>query len=143
MSTTWILVKDQRVQNVIVATPEVADAIRAKYDAVIAQTSGTVASIGDAYNTETGEFTAAPVPQTARTQLTKLEFRSRLTQQEKVDIYLAAEQDVNIRVWLADFAAAQNVDVTDQRLIQGLHMLAAADLIAESRIAQLLQPEQE
>lgn len=74
----------------------------------------------------------------ARTRLTRLEFREQLTGAEKVAIYTAAESNVQVRIWLDDLAAAEYVELTDQRTIDAVNALEAATLIGAGRAAEIL-----
>jgi hypothetical protein len=92
-------------------------------------------------------FTVARM--TAGTVLTQTAFRARFTQAEKVAIDLASIDNpagtadertraAQIRVYLADVAAASNVDLADPVVIDGVMVLEADGLIARGRASQIL-----
>lgn len=77
------------------------------------------------------------VPQ-PRKPLTVLSFRSRFTDAEKIAIYTAAQTEVAIRVWLDDLAAAQDVDLSDIRIVSGVNAMEFGGLIGSGRAAEIL-----
>jgi hypothetical protein len=70
--------------------------------------------------------------------LTRLQFRNRFTQAEKVAIYTAAEQVVAIKVWLDDLMVAESVDLTAPETIAGVQGLEQAGLLAAGRADEIL-----
>ena len=92
---------------------------------------------------------AAPDPAPVFTKLTKLGFRGRFTQAEKTAIELASLDDpaapmaqraqaADIRVYLADLAAATYIDPQDVDTRSGVQDLEAAGLIGAGRALQIL-----
>ena len=87
----------------------------------------------------------------AQTRLTRLQFRTRFTAQEKAMLELAAMDDAtaptaqrlqaaSLRAYLADLAAAEFVDLADATTVAGVQALEAAGLLATGRAAQVLEP---
>ena len=87
--------------------------------------------------------------QDASTKLTKLEFRSRFTLQEKAAIDLASldnsqasmEQRLiaaSLRAMLADQAMAEFIDLSDETTIAGVQYLAQVGLLSEERVQEVL-----
>lgn len=83
------------------------------------------------------------------TRLTRLAFRNRFTQAEKVTLELAAlddptapmaqrQQSAAIRVYLADVAASAFVDLARADTRAGVQSLEAAGLLAPGRALQIL-----
>ena len=98
-----------------------------------------------------GEWVApvpsAPAPPSAR--ITRLAFRNRFTQAEKVALELAAldnpsapmaqrQQSAALRAHLKDLDAASWVDLTRPETAAALQMLEASELIGEGRAAAIL-----
>lgn len=95
----------------------------------------------------------APEPETPITQtsarITRLAFRNRFTQAEKVALELAAldnpsapmaqrQQSAALRAHLKDLDAASWVDLTRPETVAPLQMLEASGLIGEGRAAAIL-----
>lgn len=113
--------------------------------------ASATASIGDGWDGE--RFTPAPPPETptdpADTRITRLAFRNRFTQAEKVALELAAldnpsapmaqrQQSAALRAHLKDLDAASWVDLTHPEAVAALQMLEASGLIDEGRAAAIL-----
>ena len=73
-----------------------------------------------------------------RAPLSVLDFRNRFTHAEKVAIYTAAQSSVEMQVWLADLAAASEVNLSHDLTISGVNRLETAGLIGVGRAAQIL-----
>lgn len=80
---------------------------------------------------------ATPAPVAAK--LTRLQFRNRFTEPERVAIYTAAESVVAVRVYLDDILAAEEIDLTDAATIAGVNALEMAGLLAAGRAAEILE----
>ena len=89
------------------------------------------------------------LPQDASTKLTKLEFRSRFTLQEKAAIDLASLDNpqasmgqrmiaASLRAMLADQAMAEFIDLSDETTIAGVQYLAQVGLLTEERAQEVL-----
>ena len=100
-----------------------------------------------------GAWELAPEPETPLTQtsarITRLAFRNRFTQAEKVALELAAldnpsapmaqrQQSAALRAHLKDLDAASWVDLTRPEAVAALQMLEASGLIDEGRAAAIL-----
>lgn len=70
--------------------------------------------------------------------ITQLQFMERFTESELVAIYTAAKQNIQIEVWLDKVKLAQEIDLTNQSLINGLHALEASGVIAQGRADEIL-----
>ena len=113
--------------------------------------ASATASVGDGWDGE--RFTPAPPPETpadpADTRITRLAFRNRFTQAEKIALELAAldnptapaaarQQSAALRAYLKDLDAASWVDLTRPEPVAAMQMLAASGLIGEGRAAAIL-----
>lgn len=97
------------------------------------------AAIGDDYDEQTGEFSRPEAQVVAEPRiLTRLQFRNRFTSGEKVAIYMKAETSVQIRIFLDDVNAAEEIDLDDTATIAGVQALEAAMLIGAGRAAEIL-----
>lgn len=76
--------------------------------------------------------------QPAPLSLSRLAFTERLTDEEMVTIYTAAKSDVRVEVWLDRFKISEQIDLADQRLIDGIRYLEVAGLLAEGRADEIL-----
>lgn len=96
------------------------------------------------YDADTGLLFLAP-----DTRLTKLAFRNRFTQAEKVMLEIAAldnpaapmsdrQQAAALRATLADTAAATFIDLSRAETRSGVQMLEAGGLLAEGRALEIL-----
>lgn len=100
-----------------------------------------------------GAWELVPEPETPLTQtsarITRLAFRNRFTQAEKVALELAAldnpsapmaqrQQSAALRAHMKDLDAASWVDLTRPETVAALQMLEASGLIGEGRAAAIL-----
>lgn len=72
------------------------------------------------------------------TIITKLAFRNRFTQAEKIALYTAAETNIPIRVYLDDVNAATFIDLSRSDTIIGVQQLEAAGLLTQGRANEIL-----
>ena len=79
-----------------------------------------------------------PINRPVTRTLTKLQFRNRFTFAEKQAIYAAAESSVDIRIFLDDVNAAEEINLDDPATIGGVQALEAGGLIAAGRSAEIL-----
>ncbi|MDR4125580.1 hypothetical protein [Yanghanlia caeni] len=79
---------------------------------------------------------ATPTPSTP---LTKLAFMNRFTMEELAAIYTAAKTEVMVEVFMDKLKLAEYVDVTDPQTVAGLQSLAAAGLLSEARVQEILR----
>lgn len=90
---------------------------------------------------------APPAP---RPPLTRLDFRRRFTVQEKVALDLASIDDPSadtqqremaamLRVFLAEVSQAEYISLDDPDTIAGVNSLAQFGLIAQERVAEILE----
>lgn len=70
--------------------------------------------------------------------ITKLEYMGRFTDDELIAIYTAAKTNVAIEVWLEKFKLASEIDLQDQRTIDGLTALEAAGILVSGRVSEIL-----
>ena len=109
------------------------------------------AGIGDGWDGE--RFTPAPPPETptdpADTRITRLAFRNRFTQAEKVTLELAAlddpsatmaqrQQAAALRAHLKDLDSASFVDLTRHETVDAVQSLEAGGLFAAGRAEAIL-----
>lgn len=85
------------------------------------------------------DFEPGPAPGPSPV-LTRLAFLSRFTDAELAAIYTAAKSDIGVEIWLDKARAAQDIDLTDARTVDGLAMLVDKDLITQDRADVLLTP---
>lgn len=108
--------------------------------------------IGDAWDGEAYTKPPAPEPPPRDRHITKLAFRNRYTQSEKVGIELASiddptatmtirQQKAAIRVSLADTAAATFIDLERTDTRAGVMALETAGLLGAGRALQILDAE--
>ena len=90
------------------------------------------------------ELSLAPEPPTPtinyKTILTILEFRTRFTFAEKVAI--KSSTDAGVQVIQDDLMAAQEIDLENQDLIDGMGYLVLQGLITSVRVAEILTAEE-
>ena len=77
------------------------------------------------------------VPAVSR-RITKLAFRNRFTDLEKLALYTAAESSVQLRVYLDDLSAAEFVDLDCPATVAGVQALEQAGIIGAGRAAEIL-----
>lgn len=70
--------------------------------------------------------------------LTPLQFIDRLTDTEQTALATAAMTQASIKIWYDKLLAADQLDLRDPRLAAGLQAMAAAGLLAPSRVPELL-----
>lgn len=70
--------------------------------------------------------------------ISRLDFRSRFTMNEKIAIYTAASQSVELRIWLDDLITAEYVDLSSARTIDGLSALVASGILSQIRMNEIL-----
>ena len=78
------------------------------------------------------------VPAVSR-RITKLSFRNRFTDAEKLALYTAAESSIQLRIYLDDLAAAEFVDLDYPATVAGVQALEQAGIIGAGRAAQILE----
>jgi hypothetical protein len=100
---------------------------------------GPPVQTGDGSWSQTWVAVAQPLPPPV-TRMSPLEWMSRLSSDESTAIATAAQSNASILFWMLQAAAAQFIDVTDQRTIEGVNALAQAGLIQSGRVAELLAP---
>lgn len=94
------------------------------------------------------DASAPPTPLTPH-KITKLAFRSRLTDEEKQDIEVASidvatatlanrKKAAALRVYMADLAVSEYIDLKDARLRNGVLKMEVLGLIAAGRAAEIL-----
>lgn len=137
------------IENGVVSNIAVAD------EAAAAELPGTWvpgagACIGWHYDGEqfTPPVVEAPPPIEAR-RITRLAFRKRFTQAEKVALEIAALDDPSatpaqraqaaaLRAYLKDVDAATFIDLADAHVAAGVQTLEAAGLLAAGRAAEII-----
>lgn len=140
----YALIENSVVANIAVADEETAAALPGQW------VPGTGACIGWHYDGEqfTPPVVEAPPPIEAR-RITRLAFRKRFTQAEKVSLEIAALDDPSatpaqraqaaaLRAYLKDVDAAQFIDLADAHVKEGVQTLEAAGLLAAGRAAEII-----
>lgn len=126
-------------------------------DGVLVSTTRSVAGLKDAAFYETrglvvaerpdeengGVWNAAtlrfdPRPDDPPRIITPLEFRARFTDGERLGVTMAGMQSADMRMWLDDLAAAQEVNLDDARTQAGVAVLVAYGLLSEERAGEVL-----
>lgn len=79
-----------------------------------------------------------PVEPPPTTIITRLAFRNRFTQAEKVALYTAAETNIQLRVYLDDVNAATFIDLSRPDTSIGVQQLEGAGLLAPGRANEIL-----
>jgi hypothetical protein len=133
----YALIKNNLVENVILADQAFADSIAPGWDAVVPSQN---AGIGWTY--VDGVFTAPPAPTPTPAQpirtLTKLQYMGRFTDAELVGIYTAAKTVVQVEIWLEKFKLASEINLDDPATVSGLQAMESAGLIGVGRAAEIL-----
>lgn len=70
--------------------------------------------------------------------ITKLAFMRRFTNTERVAIYSAEKNDINVSVWMDMFRLAQEINLDDPDLVQGIQLFELAGIIGQGRSAEVL-----
>ena len=70
--------------------------------------------------------------------VTRLAFMRRMTNDELAGIYGTAKVSPLLEVWLDKFKLAEEIDLTDPEIVEGLQWLEAAGLLAAGRAAEVL-----
>lgn len=70
--------------------------------------------------------------------ISRLDFRNRFIMNEKIAIYNASAQSVEIQIWLDDLTTAEYVDLSSSRTIEGLSALVVAGIISQPRMNEIL-----
>ena len=139
----YALIESGRVINVIEADAAFIEILPGTW----APAQG--AGIGWHYD---GEAFTAPVPESPPaqdTRITRLAFRKRFTQAEKVALEIAALDDPSatpaqraqaaaLRAYLKDVDAATFIDLADAHVAAGVQTLEAAGLLAAGRAAEII-----
>jgi hypothetical protein len=81
---------------------------------------------------------APPAPVAAPRIVAPLAFRDRLTEGEKLALYTAAAASLELRIYLDDLNAAQEVDLDSPRTVGGLQALVATGILTPERAAEIL-----
>lgn len=142
------------MQYALIENGQVANIIDADDAAFIATLPGTWApaqgaGIGWHYD---GQAFTAPVPESPPaqdTRITRLAFRKRFTQAEKVALEIAALDDPSatpaqraqaaaLRAYLKDVDAATFIDLADAHVAAGVQTLEAAGLLTAGRAGEII-----
>jgi len=86
-----------------------------------------------------GRYWAGETPEPPQVRrVSRLAFRNRFTDAEKLALYTAAESSVQLRVYLDDLAAAEFVDLDYPATVAGVQALEQAGIIGAGRAAEIL-----
>lgn len=86
-----------------------------------------------------------PIPPVENPTFNATQFRALFTQEETLAITAAGNADTLVRIFIDEAAAAQKIDLTVDKVIQGLDYFQTKGLITperRARIAQGLPPEE-
>ena len=72
--------------------------------------------------------------------LTKYQFISRLTVQERIAIFELENTNPMVKMWLEMFKICDEIDLSNEETIGGIGMLSQLGILAEERISELLKP---
>lgn len=133
------LIKNGKTENIIIAALEFAEGLG--YDRAV-NIDDIQAEIGWAFD---GEKFIRPEPETPAVvaitpvaALTKFQFLSRLTVEERLGIFSAEATNPMVRMWLETFRICEDIEVTNPETITGVQMLEAAGFIASGRANEIL-----
>ena len=70
-------------------------------------------------------------------EITSLEFLTRFTAQERINIRLAAETNSNVADWMDLAQSAQMINLDDDRVTAALALFSAGGIISASRIPEI------
>lgn len=84
--------------------------------------------VGPGYRYDGTEFTV-PAAQSAPRIITKLAFRNRFTDSEKVKLYTAAKTNVAVQIYLDDLQAASFINLALEKTRNGVQALEATGLL--------------
>ena len=70
--------------------------------------------------------------------ITKAAFRFRLTDAEYAGILTAAKTDVEVQAWVETFNMVAQINLADQRTVDGVGRLVAKNLLTQSRAGEIL-----
>jgi hypothetical protein len=101
-------------------------------DGTVVQVVGAAVSAG--WKWDGSAFTPPP----SNRRITRLAFRRRLTDAEKVAIYTASASSAAIRIYLDDLTAADYIDLDDSAVLVGLQALETAGLLAAGRASAIV-----
>ena len=71
--------------------------------------------------------------------ITKLEYMNRFTDMELAMIYTVAKSSIAVEIWLDKFKLAQDINLDDQRTIDGLSAMVSGGLLTEPRMMEILK----
>lgn len=152
MAMEYALIKDGRVVNIAIADAKTARELPGTW--VPAAGAGIGWLYADGVFTPPASEQPTEGPPEAGQRITRLAFRKRFTQAEKVMLELAALDDpaapqaqranaAAMRAYLKDVDAAQFIDLADAHTVAGVQALENAGLLADGRADEILsQPVQ-
>jgi hypothetical protein len=83
-------------------------------------------------------FAPPPPPPPLPNIITKLAMIDRFTEAEYEGVLTAAKTDVQVQGWLDRFAAANQINLDNDRTISGIDLLVSKDLLTEERGQEIL-----
>ncbi len=78
------------------------------------------------------------IPYVPERELSHLDIVRRMTPSEQAAVFLAAQQDIRVLVWLENFKLARDLNTHDPMLIEGLGALEQLGLLATGRALEIL-----
>ena len=129
------LIKNGKVENIIVADFDFAQKLG--YEKVIDVTNKKV-GIGDTWDGVNFIPPEITVPDITKSILTKYEFLTKFTIEERIGIYTAELSNPLIRMWLDIFRISDNIDLSNADTISGVGILAVNGFITKKRATEIL-----
>lgn len=99
------------------------------------------AAIAGAYGEISPYIAPPPPPPKYKSVLSVLEFRERFTKDEQRAIKAATYTDPDVGIVYDDFMAAQFIDLSDERVVEGVELYISKGLLKAGRKASILEPE--
>lgn len=148
----YALIKNSRVENIIIADEEFVNLIRDQWDAIINLPEDSNVSFNYIY--EDGVFTPGIVinapevilpPVATNRKITKLAWLNRFTDEEAINIDIASRQSdtkaAMLRRYLQKVDASQYIDLGDPDVKRGLVTLESIGMLDIGRAATILDSE--
>jgi len=82
-------------------------------------------------------------PPAPKTIFTSLKFLDRFTEAEQLSVAEATMTTASVKLWYDRLLAASYIDLADERIPLGLNALVSAGLLDDSRVAEIMTPEEQ
>lgn len=131
------IIKDGKVENIIVVDEE-SELLNENPEWVFIGENSLGVGIGWSYDGSAFVPPPPPPPPPPRWVISKVAMISRFTSQEYLGVISAAKTDVEVQAWYDLFQATMRVDLKDQRIVDGINLLATKNLLTSERAAEIL-----